>query len=143
MRQTYTFDSFSDFEGVMIHLGRDRAWEFQFANEQVPLEAVFNPSMYAPALLAGAEAELKARHIPVDLGVALEGDPNSLFGAKVTMSSDQDNGIAAQFWRVVAAAFLVESLPRNSGRIMLDDLQFVLGDSFAHHVRPASVAKEM
>ncbi|MDR8877444.1 hypothetical protein [Burkholderia multivorans] len=127
----------------MIHLGRDRAWEFQFANEQVPLEAVFNSSMYAPALLAGAEAELKARHIPVDLGLALEGDPNSLFGAKVTASSDQDNGIAAQFWRVVAAAFLVESLPRNSGRIMLDDLQFVLGDSFAHHVRPASAAKEM
>ncbi|WP_176731501.1 hypothetical protein [Burkholderia cenocepacia] len=127
----------------MIHLGRERAWEFQFENEQVPLEAVFNPSMYAPALLAGAEAELKARHIPVDLGVALEGDSNSLFGAKVSALPGLDNGIAAQFWRVVAAAFLVESLPRHSGRIMLDDLQYVLGDSFAHHIQPASAAKEM
>lgn len=142
MRQPMSLDGLDDFEGVMIHLGRDRSWEFQFANEPVPLDAVFNQSMYAPPLLSGAEAELKARSINVDLGLHLEGDRNSLFGAKVSTTST-NNGIAAQFWRVVAAAFFIESLPRDAGRILLDPLQYVLGDSFAHHVQGASLTKEI
>lgn len=47
----------------MIHLAGERGWAFKFGDESVPVEAVFNHSTYAPALLAAAETELAARRI--------------------------------------------------------------------------------
>ena len=74
---------YSDFEHIMIHLAGERGWTFKFGDESVPVEAVFNHSTYAPALLAAAETELAARRIGGDLAFALEGEGNSLFGARV------------------------------------------------------------
>lgn len=54
---------YSDFEHIMIHLAGERGWAFKFGDESVPVEAVFNHSTYAPALLAAAETELAARRI--------------------------------------------------------------------------------
>ncbi len=133
--------NFGDFEHIMIHLSRERGWEFSFAAESVPVQAVFNSAMYAPALLAAAEAEMVVRQIPCDLGLLIEGESNSVFGARVAFD-EAKNGLLSQFWRIAASAMIVESLPRNGTVIELDPLQFVFGDKYAHYVVDAPSGKD-
>ncbi|MDH0342148.1 hypothetical protein [Chromobacterium haemolyticum] len=121
---------YTDFEGVMIHLSKERGWEFKFTDEQIPVQSVFNHSTYAPALLTLAKAELETRHIPSDLGIRLEGESNSLFGARVVFDDGQ-NSFLSQIWRLAATAMIVESLPKDGNYIVLDPLQYVLGDAYA------------
>lgn len=128
---------YSDFEHIMIHLAGERGWIFKFGDESVPVEAVFNHSTYAPALLAAAETELAARRIGGDLAFGLEGEGNSLFGARVRFVSER-NTFLSQFWRIATTALIIESLPRSGNSIMLDQLQYVLGDRFADYVETAT-----
>jgi hypothetical protein len=113
--------SYRDYEQIMIQLAKERGWEFEFTGESVPLQSVFNHATYAPALLVAAGTELSAREIPCDLAFEIGGEPNSLFGAKVSFP---------------------ESLPRNGNVIQLDHLQYVLGDEFAHYVSQAQEADQ-
>jgi hypothetical protein len=133
--------SFKDFEHIMIHLAAERGWQFKFAGEHVPAQNVFNRATYAPALLTAAKAELAARGVACDLGIRLEGEPNSLFGARVDFE-DQVNGVYPQLWRLATAAMIVESLPKVGQYVELDPLQFVLGDSFASYLAPAISAPQ-
>lgn len=125
--------SYTDFEGVMIHLANERGWEFKFADELIPVQSVFNHSTYAPALLTLANAEMEARHIPFSLGIRLEGEGNSLFGARVAFDEVR-NSFLAQIWRMATTSMIVESLPKEGRYIRLDPLQYVLGDSYAAYV---------
>ena len=124
---------FNDFEHIMIHLAGDRGWQFKFAGEHVPVQSVFNRSTYAPALLTAARVELEARHVPCDLAVRLEGERNSLFGARVVFD-ESANSLYSQIWRLAATAMIVESLAKDGNYIELDPLQYVLGDGFASYV---------
>jgi len=128
--------TFTDFEGIMICMAEQRGWEFKFDDQVIPVGVVFNEAMYAPALLQAAQAEMKNRHIPCDLGYSIVGDSNSLFGARVQVESGPDDFLA-QTWRLVATTFMVEALPKDRGYVILDDLKYVLGDTFAHYVSDA------
>jgi len=127
---------YKDFEHIMIHLAAERGWQFKFAGEHVPTQNVFNRATYGPVLLTAANAELQARGLPVDLGLRLEGEANSLFGARVTF--DSAAGIYPQIWRIATTAMIVESLPKSGQYLELDPLQHVLGDAFAAHVLPSA-----
>ncbi len=124
---------FRDYEQILIQLANKRGWEFEFAGESVPVQSVFNQATYAPALLAAAGAELAAREIPCDLAFELDGEPNSLFGAKISFPSERSS-IQAQIMRIGTTAMIIDALPRNGNMIQLDDLQYVLGDEFAHYI---------
>lgn len=125
--------SYRDFEQIMIWLAKRRGWEFEFVGESVPLQSVFNMSTYAPVLLVAAGAELVARGIGCDLAVKIAGEPNSLFGAKVSFPAERSN-VQAQIMRIGTVAMVLESLPRNGNVIQLGQLQYVLGEEFAHYV---------
>lgn len=127
---------YSDFEHIMIHLAGERGWAFKFGDESVPVEAVFNHSTYAPALLAAAETELAARRIGGP-GFRPGGRGQFLFGARVRLVSER-NSFLSQFWRMATTALIIESLPRSGNSIMLDQLQYVLGDRFADYVEAAT-----
>lgn len=133
--------SYRDFEQIMIRLAMDRGWEFEFAGESVPLQSVFNPATYAPALLVAAGAELAAREIPCDLAVEIAGEPNSLFGAKASFPVARSS-VQVQIMRIGTTAMILESLPRNGNVIQLDHLQYVLGDEFAHYVSQGKEADQ-
>ncbi len=124
---------YRDYEQIMIELAKVRAWAFEFAGEAVPVPALFNHATYAPAILAVAGAELAARQISCDLAFELTGEPNSLFGAKVFFVGAR-NGVGAQIMRIGTTAMVLEALPRNAaGIIQLDQLQYALGEEFAHY----------
>lgn len=129
--------SYKDFEHIMIHLAAERGWQFKFAGEHVPSQNVFNRATYAPALLTAANAELQARGLPVDLGIRLEGETNSLFGAKVVFEA-ATSGVYSQIWRLATTAMIIESLPKAGQYLELDPLQHVLGDAFAHVLQAAT-----
>ena len=132
---------YNDFEHIMIHLAGERGWEFKFAGEHIPVQNVFNHSTYAPALLTAAQAELDTRQLPCDLSIRLEGENNSLFGARVSFDETR-NSLTAQFWRLAATAMIVESLAKSGNYIDLDPLQYVLGDSYAAFINPEQGMKE-
>lgn len=119
----------------MIRLAAERGWEFEFEQETVPVESVFNHAVYAPALLVAADRDLGMRNMPCDLGFELSGEPNSLFGAKVSFTPEK-NSYFSQIMRIGTTAMIIESLPRNGNLIQLDLLQSVLGDDFANFVAP-------
>lgn len=125
---------YTDFEHIMIRLSLGRGWSFKFGDDFVPIEAVFNHSTYAPALLSAAGTELAMRQIPGDLGFKLEGEANSLFGARVTLEPNTNSAIS-QFWRLATTVMIIESLPRSGNHILLDPLQYVLGDRYADFVQ--------
>jgi hypothetical protein len=129
--------TYADFEGIMNQLAIERDWEFKFADELISVESVFNHAMYAPALLAMARMELEARSVPCDLGLQLEGESQSLFGAKVRFDASDPNPILAQIWRLAGTSIAIEMLPRDGRYIVLDPLQYVLGDSYAAYVMAA------
>lgn len=129
---------YCDYEQILIKLANDRDWEFEFAGEPVPVQSVFNQATYAPALLAAAGRELATRDIPCDLAFDLSGEPNSLFGAKISFPPERSS-IQAQIMRISTTAMIIDALPRNGNVIQLDHLQYVLGDEFAHY---ASQSKE-
>lgn len=130
---------YRDYEQILIKLAHQREWEFEFAGESVPVQSVFNQATYAPALLAAAGAELQAREIPCDLAYELCGEPNSLFGAKVSFLPERSS-IQAQIMRIGTTAMIIDALPRNGNLIQLDHLQYVLGDEFAHFVHQGKEA---
>lgn len=117
--------SYHDWEQLMILLAEDRAWEFVFEGEYVPVDAVFNAATYGPVLLTAATQELHLRQIGCDMAIALHGDPESLFGARVDFDP-QRNSIDAQIWRLHTTAALIESLPKVGRTYQLDTLPSVL-----------------
>jgi len=125
--------SYRDYEQIMINLAVERGWEFEFDGESVPVPAVFNQAVYAPALLIAADKELGMRNIRCDLGFEVGGEQNSFFGAKVTFMVEKSNYLS-QIMRIGTTAMIIESLPRNGNTIQLDALQFVLGEEFSHFV---------
>lgn len=131
--------SYRDYEQILVKLANDRGWEFEFAGEPVPVQSVFNQATYAPALLAAANAELAAREIRCDLAFELGGEPNSLFGAKVSFPPERSS-IQAQIMRIGTTAMIIDALPRNDEVIQLDHLQYVLGDGFAHYIHQGKEA---
>lgn len=133
---------YPDFEGIMIQLADERGWQFKFDDELIPVQSVFNQAMYAPALLALAETELSARRIACDLAVRLDGESNSLFGAKASFD-DERNSTLGQIWRLLASAMIVEALPKDGNYISLDPLKYVLGDTYAAHVVTDQPTKEV
>ncbi|CAG9169759.1 hypothetical protein [Cupriavidus pinatubonensis] len=132
---------YRDFEGIMLQLATERGWQFKFGDEVIPVQSVFNHAMYAPALLTLAGSELEARRVACDLAFRLDGESNSLFGARVAFEEER-NSTLAQLWRLAASAMIVESLPKDGNYISLDPLQFVLGDTFAAFVAPEHAARE-
>lgn len=133
--------SYRDFEQIMVRLASERNWSFEFAGEPIPSQAVFNPAAYAPALLTAANAELAARGIPLDLGIELCGESNSLFGARVAFS-ESGKTIQAQMMRIGTTALIIESLPKPGNAIQLDPLQFMLGEEFAHNAAQVNEADQ-
>lgn len=125
--------SYRDYEQIMIRLAKDRGWEFEFAGESVPPQSVFNQATYGPPLLVAAGTELAAREIPCDLAFEIGGEPNSLFGAKISFPSARSS-VQAQIMRISTTAMILDALPRNGNVIQLDHLQYVLGDEYAHYV---------
>lgn len=125
--------NYRDFEQIMIRLAGERGWEFEFAGESIPPQAVFNQATYAPPLLTAAHAELAAREIPCDLAFEISGESNSLFGAKISFPMERSSYVA-QIMRIGATAMIIEALPRNGNHVQLDHLQYVLGDEYAHYV---------
>lgn len=125
--------SYRDYEQIMIRLVKDRGWEFEFAGESVPRQSVFNQATYGPPLLVAASTELAAREIPCDLAFEIGGEPNSLFGAKISFPTSRSS-VQAQIMRISTTAMILDALPRNGNVIQLDHLQYVLGDEFAHYV---------
>ncbi|KAG0166433.1 hypothetical protein DFQ30_007198 [Apophysomyces sp. BC1015] len=132
---------YPDFEGIMMQLADERGWQFKFDDELIPVKSVFNQAMYAPALLALAETELSARRIACDLTIRLEGESNSLFGARASFD-DERNSTLGQIWRLLASAMIVEALPKDGNYISLEPLKYVLGDTFAAHVVTEQSTKE-
>lgn len=130
---------YRDYEQILINLANIRGWEFSFADESIPVPSVFNSATYAPALLAAAGAELTAREIHCDLAYELNGEPNSLFGAKVSFPIERSS-IQAQILRISTTAMIIDALPKQGNVIQLDHLQYVLGDDFAHFVRQSKEA---
>lgn len=123
-----------------MHLAAARNWGFTFNHEAIPLSVVFNSAMYAPPLLFAAQDELQRRRIPADLGLRLEGEANSLFGARAGFI-DTDDQILAQFWRIAASVHILACLPQHQGNLQLDPLQFVLGDRFAEFLPASPIAE--
>lgn len=130
---------YADFEGMMIHLAKEKGWQFSFSDEEIPLSVVFNRAMYAPPLLSATQQELDSRGVSVDLGFQLQGESTSLFGAKVVFH-EAEQSILSQIWRLAAVSWMIESLPVVKARIQLDPLQYVLGDRYAQFVTNAKVA---
>lgn len=135
---------YRDYEQIMIRLAKDRGWEFEFAGESVPTQSVFNQATYGPALLVAAGTELAAREIPCDLAFEIGGEPNSLFGAKISFPPERSS-FQAQIMRISTTAMIIDALREDSllryqdglqttKAIQLDPLQYVLGDDFAHYV---------
>ena len=125
----------------MRHLAYERGWEFRFGDSVVPVEAVFNAATYAPALLAAGSAELQARQIAFDLGIKLEGDPQSLFGARVVFDPSRNSPLA-QMVRLVLSTMIIDSLPRSGSYICLDALQYMLSDEFSHFIQDDELTVE-
>ncbi len=120
-------------EQLMVLLADERGWEFTFAGEYVPVDAVFNASTYGPVLLTAVAQELQMRQIRADLGIVLHGDPESLFGARVEFDPAH-NSLSAQMWRLHTVAALVEQLPRQGRVYQLDPLPAVLPVAFRQHL---------
>jgi len=129
---------YRDYEQIMINLAMERGWEFEFDGESVPAPAVFNQTVYAPALLVAANKELEMRSISCDLGFEVGGEQNSLFGAKITFPAASNNYLS-QIMRIGTTAMIIESLPRNGNTIQLDALQYILGEEYSNFVAPKDV----
>ena len=122
--------TYRDYEGIMIHLAERQNWQFRFEDEKILVNTVFNASTYGPPLLFAAQDEMRRRHVPAQLGVVLNGESRSLFGAKVSFVLTE-NAILSQFWRIAISAQLVRSLPRQDNHIQLDPLRYILGDTYS------------
>ncbi|TAL63612.1 MAG: hypothetical protein EPN79_15765 [Burkholderiaceae bacterium] len=125
--------SYADWEQLMVLLAEDRGWEFTFDGEYVPAAAVFNASSYGPVLLTAAAQELHLRQIRSDMAIALHGDRQSLFGARVDFDPRR-NSIDAQIWRLHTTATLIESLPKHNRAYQLDPLAGVLPSNFQAYI---------
>lgn len=132
---------YCDFQGIMREIAIMRGWEFKFGDESVPVDSVFNAAMFAPALLAAGSAELHVRRIPFDLGIEIEEDKQSLFGARVVFDESR-NSTVAQIWRLALSTMIIESLPKSGQCVSLDPLQYVLGDRFGVHLTEESAVVE-
>ena len=113
----------------MIHLAEGQNWQFRFEDEAIPVDSVFNADMFGPPLLFAAQDEMRRRQVPAQLGIALSGKAETLFGARVEFVPTE-NPILSQFWRVAISAQLVRAL-RKDKHIQLAPLQFVLGDTYS------------
>lgn len=134
--------AYRDYEGIMIHLAERQNWQFRFGDEAVPVDTVFNASTYGPPLLYAAQDEMRRRHVPAQLGIVLQGEPRSIFGARVSFAPTE-NPILSQFWRISISAQLVRSLPKQNNHIQLDPLQFILGETYSTFLGSGPVAPEV
>ena len=111
--------SYAEFEGVMLELARVEGWEFEFDGKPVSTASVFSEATFGPPLLRAAQAELQARGIAQDLGLAFEADNQAMFACRVRFDEGR-NSILAGIWRLAQCGYLVGELPRNAHRICLD-----------------------
>lgn len=121
-----------EYEGIMQHLAQIRGWEFVFEQKPVPVEAVFGPKTYGPAILQNAVHEAIAHGIG-HLGVSFEGDYEAVFGAKMIFDKTATDSVAT-FFRLVLSASVIEALRLNNV-VDLTLLQRTFGTRFAAYLR--------